>query len=101
MTYRVIIIEDDPMVAAINRQYTEVTPSFRVEKLFKSGKEALEYLKRQTADLIILDYYTPLMNGAEFIDALHRMGKTPSIIMVTSANDTDIIRSLIGRGVID
>ena len=101
MTYRVIIIEDDPMVAAINRQYTEVTPSFRVEKLFKSGKEALEYLKMQTADLMILDYYTPLMNGAEFIDALHRMGKTPSIIMVTSANDTDIIRSLIGRGVID
>lgn len=101
MTYHVIIIEDDPMVAAINRQYTEVTPSFRVEKLFKSGREALEYLKRHTVDLIILDYYTPLMNGAEFIDALHHMGKTPSIIMVTSANDTDIIRSLIGRGVID
>ena len=28
--YQVIIIEDDPMVASINKQYVELTPSFRV-----------------------------------------------------------------------
>lgn len=69
--------------------------------LFKSGTEALEYLKDHTTDLIILDYYTPLMNGDIFIDRLHAMGKTPAIIMVTSANDTDIVRSLLSRGVLD
>ena len=29
--YQVIIIEDDPMVASINKQYIELTPSFRDE----------------------------------------------------------------------
>lgn len=99
--YRVIIIEDDPMVAAINKQYVEVTPSFHVEKTFKNGSDALKYLASNSVDLIILDYYTPLMNGDEFIDKLHTMGKTPSVIMVTSANDTDIVRSLLSRGVLD
>ena len=99
--YQVIIIEDDPMVASINKQYVELTPSFRVAHVFKSGIEALEYLKENDADLIILDYYTPLMNGAEFIDQLHAMGKAPSIIMVTSASDTDIVLQLLSRGVID
>lgn len=99
--YQVIIIEDDPMVASINKQYIELTPSFRVMNVFKSGIEALEYLKENEADLIILDYYTPLMNGAEFIDRLHAMGKAPSIIMVTSASDTDIVIQLLSRGVID
>ena len=99
--YQVIIIEDDPMVASINKQYVELTPSFRVIHVFKSGIEALEYLKENDADLIILDYYTPLMNGAEFIDQLHAMGKAPSIIMVTSASDTDIVLQLHSRGVID
>lgn len=99
--YRVIIVEDDPMVAAINKQYVEVTPSFRVDRTFKSGSEALEYLKKNPVDLIMLDFYTPLMNGDEFIDKLHSMGKTPSIIMVTSANDTDIVQSLLSRGVLD
>lgn len=99
--YHVIIIEDDPMVAAINRQYVEVTPSFQADCIFKSGAEALEYLKSHTADLIILDYYTPLMNGDVFIDRLHAMGKTPAVIMVTSANDADIVQSLLSRGVLD
>lgn len=99
--YHVIIIEDDPMVAAINRQYIELFPSFSIRRIFKSGLEALEYLKTETVDLIILDYYTPLMNGEEFIDALHSMGCTPSIIMVTSANDSDIVRRLFSRGVMD
>ena len=99
--YHVVIIEDDPMVASINKQYVEVTPSFHVDRTFKSGEDALRYFKDHTADLIILDYYTPLMNGDEFLDKLHAMGKTPSVIMVTSANDTDIVRSLLGRGVLD
>ena len=99
--YQVIIIEDDPMVASINKQYIELTPSFRVMNVFKSGIEALEYLKENEVDLIILDYYTPMMNGAEFIDRLHAVGKAPSIIMVTSASDTDIVIQLLSRGVID
>lgn len=99
--YQVIIVEDDPMVAAINKQYVELTPSFSVIHTFKSGIEALEYFKTGTADLVILDYYTPLMNGEEFIDKLHSMGCTPAIIMVTSANDADIVRRLFSRGVID
>lgn len=31
----------------------------------------------------------------------HNAGLTPSVIMVTSANDTDIVRSLLNRGITD
>lgn len=99
--YRVLIVEDDPMVAFINRQYVESTPSFQVMGICKSGIEALDVLKDQDVDLIILDYYTPLMNGDEFIDRLHGQGKTPAVIMVTSANDFETVSRLLSRGVID
>lgn len=99
--YRVIIVEDDPMVAAINRKYVEASEGFVVVGSFKSGVEALEYLKMNDADLVILDYFTPQMNGAEFIDRLHASGKTPSIIMVTSANSAELVKKLMRRGVTD
>ncbi len=99
--YQVIIIEDDPMVAAINRQYIEDTPGFVVKSVFQNGAQALEYLKDNDVSLIILDYYTPMMSGMAFVDMLHGMGKAPAIIMVTSASDVQIVKSMFSRGVID
>lgn len=99
--FQVIIIEDDPMVAAINRQYVELTPSFQVARLFKNGIPALEYLKNHPVDLIILDYYTPNMNGDEFIDRLRSAGFSTAVIMVTSANDSGTVLKLLSRGVTD
>lgn len=99
--YQVIIIEDDPMVAAINRQYIEDTAGFTVKSVFQNGAQALEYLKDNDVSLIILDYYTPMMSGMAFVDMLHGMGKAPAIIMVTSASDVQIVKSMFSRGVID
>ena len=99
--YSVIIVEDDPMVASINRQYVELEPFFSVKQIFKSGQDALSWLSREEVDLIILDYYMPLMTGQEFIDRLHSMGKAPSVIMVTSAGDSAIVQELLSRGVLD
>ena len=39
MAYQVIIIEDDPMVAAIDRKYVETDPRFQVTHVLKSGGE--------------------------------------------------------------
>ena len=101
MAYQVIIIEDDPMVAAIDRQYVETDSRFQVAHVLKSGGEALGVLENCRPDLIILDYYTPSMDGMEFVDRLHAMGQYPAIIMVTSANDREIVHGLLSRGVLD
>ena len=101
MAYQVIIIEDDPMVAAIDRQYVETDSRFQVAHVLKSGGEALGVLEHCRPDLIILDYYTPSMDGMEFVDRLHAMGQYPAIIMVTSANDREIVQGLLSRGVLD
>lgn len=99
--YQVIIIEDDSMVADINCRYIENTPGFSVQALFQNGAQALEYLKTHDVSLIILDFYTPVMNGMEFMDCLHGMGKAPDVIMVTSASDAQIVCQMVSRGIID
>ena len=99
--YRVLIVEDDPMVASIDRSYVERTADFTVVAVCKNGVEALELFKTEEIDLVVLDYYTPGMNGDEFLDKLHETGVRPEVIMVTSANSVEIVQELLSRGISD
>ncbi|MBQ7535556.1 MAG: response regulator [Stomatobaculum sp.] len=101
MCYQVIIVEDDPMVASINKKYTESVPGFRVTGIFKNGEEGLKYLRKNKVDLVILDYYMPEMNGDVFMDRIREEGIQVSVIMVTSANSAETVRSLLLKGVRD
>ena len=42
--YKVLIVEDDPMVAMINEQYVTRNKDFTVAHKCSDGKSALEYL---------------------------------------------------------
>lgn len=103
--YRVIIIEDDPMVASINRQYVDRNPQFRTVGVFRNGQEGLKFIKKNgQVDLVLLDYYVPMMNGLEFLEALRNMAgiaRQPEIIMVTAANAAETVQRLMGAGIRD
>ena len=76
--YKVVIVEDDPMVAMINEQYVCRNKNFCVQKTCRNGQEALEYLTVNGAgsseegkiDLVIMDVFMPLLNG---IDTLKKI----------------------------
>lgn len=99
--FNVIIIEDDPMVASINRQYTELNRNLRVVGQFSNGQEALNYLTDHTVHLIIMDMYMPIMDGAEFLKELRKNNKDVDVIMVTAANDNASIKQLMTFGILD
>ena len=99
--YHVMIVEDDPMVAAINRQYVEMNPSFHVSGSFRNGRDGLDHIRKKPVDLVILDYYMPLMDGMEFLEQLDQLEKKPDVIMVTAANETETVKGLLGAGVMD
>ena len=41
--YKVLIVEDDPMVAMINKQYVSQNAHFHVAEVCKDGASTLEY----------------------------------------------------------
>ena len=44
MSYKVLIVEDDPMVAMINSQFIAKTDGFEVAGMCRNGQEALDFL---------------------------------------------------------
>ena len=99
--YSVLIVEDDPMVSAIVREYVEHNAVLTPVTALSNGQAALDYLQDHEVDLILLDYYMPKMNGLEFLSAIRALGITADVIMVTAANDAESIASLFVHGVTD
>lgn len=99
--YKVLIVEDDPMVAMINEQYVKKNKNFLVVGKCQSGADALEFLSRNRADLLILDVYMPNTDGFELLQQLRAHQLPVDVIMVTAANDREALEKAIHLGVID
>lgn len=100
-TYKVIIVEDDPMVASINRQYLQSNPALLIVGEFRNGQDALLFLKKHPADLAIIDYYMPIMDGRQFILNCHEQQLPIDIIMITAANHAQEISLILQLGIVD
>lgn len=99
--YEVLIAEDDPMVAMINRSYVEENPTFHVAAVCGDGQSALEYIGRNKIDLVILDVYMPIMDGLQVIRSIRERKINVSVIMVTAANDTPAVQEALSLGAVD
>ncbi len=101
MQYKVLIVEDDPMVSMINEQYVNRNKAFLVVGKCKDGKSALDFLEKNEVDLIVLDVFMPLMDGFETLRQIRKNKKSVDIIMVTAANDRASLEEALHLGVVD
>ena len=54
---------------------------------FNNPIEALEYLKNNKADVLLLDFFMPQMNGDEFVKQLREFNQETIIILQTGYSD--------------
>lgn len=101
MSYKVLIVEDDPMVAMINSQYVAKNPDFVVAGNCRNGQEAITFLQENSVDLVLLDVYMPVMTGTETLKKIRELKIAVEVIMVTAANDTQTIEETVHLGVLD
>lgn len=99
--YRVLIVEDDPMVAMINEQYIARNKNFKVVGKCKDGNSALEFLDENEVDLLILDVYMPHIDGFETLRQIRKKQISVEAVMVTAANDRESLEEALHLGVVD
>ena len=91
----VLIVEDDPMVAAIHRQFIGAVSGFIVAGVVSSGKDALEFLQRHPVRLVILDVFLPGMDGVATLQKIREMNRTVGVIVVSASRDTNTINAVL------
>lgn len=98
---RVMVVEDDFMVADINRQVTEQVEGFMVVKTALNGSAALQYLAQEKIDLVVLDVYLPDLNGLEVLKEARKREFPVDFILITAAHDTHTVEQAMRYGIVD
>lgn len=80
-TIRVIIVDDEPIARDILKVYTGKLPQLQLVATCKNAVEAMELLKSESTDLLLLDINMPGMSGMEMIKQL----SNPPLIILTTA----------------
>ena len=79
----VLIVDDEPAVRHTVRGVLESSGFECTES--ENGLSALEWLKDNHTDLILVDYYMPIMNGLSLLEKIQNTlnGHTPRVIMLS------------------
>ena len=99
--YKVLIVEDDPMVAMINEQYIKRNKNFEIIGKCNDGLSALDFLENNTVDLLILDVFMPKMDGFETLRQIRNKQIIVDAIMVTAANERESLEKALHLGIVD
>lgn len=98
---RVLIVEDDPMVAEFNKRYLDRLTGFSLAGIVPNVKAAIELLEQQKVDLILLDVYMPNQNGLELLKYLREHDRPIDTILITAASEVDKIQTALRYGASD
>lgn len=98
---RVMVVEDDPMVALIHQRWIARITGFDCVSTVSSETDALKALETVEVDLLVVDLTLVNSNGLDLIDQVRRRGYRVDIIVVTANRSGATVEAVTRLGVGD
>lgn len=97
----VLVIEDDPMVAELNKGYLRMIDGFELAGVINSSTDALTFMENHRVSLLLLDVFMPGLDGLSLLKEVRKRYPSLDVIMVTAARRGDDIQTALRLGAID
>lgn len=88
----ILIVEDDPAIAESIAIYLK-SAGFRTDKA-EHGKIALDKIREDEVDLVLMDVMMPVMDGIQAVQELRTFSVIPVIMLTAKSEDVDKILGL-------
>ena len=95
-SYRLLAVDDEPDILRTNRRYLEAR-GYRVDSAV-CAQDALDLLKKQSYDCILLDVLLPDMNGFALCEAVRALTFAPILFLSCMDDEEDKIKGLMAGG---
>ncbi|MCI8361006.1 MAG: response regulator [Clostridiales bacterium] len=92
---RILVVDDDSMNLVRTRMILEKTYDVL---LTESGAQALELLKREQIDLVLLDIEMPEMNGIETFEQMRACSIEVPVVFLTASGEREDVLDAIKLG---
>ncbi|MCI8830247.1 MAG: response regulator [Lachnospiraceae bacterium] len=98
MRKRILVVDDDAMNLKRTRMILE---KYYNVLLAESGREALDKIKAEKIDLILLDIAMPVMDGLETFKNMKESNVEIPVIFLTASGYEDDVRTAISLGAVN
>ncbi len=97
---RVLVVDDDFMVARIHTGFVERTEGFAVVGVAHSGAEAVAEVERLRPDLVLLDVYLPDTTGLDLLQRMRELVPELDVLVISAAREAETVRRAIRGGIV-
>ncbi|MGH2940237.1 MAG: response regulator [Solirubrobacterales bacterium] len=98
---RVLIVEDDPIIASVYKRTVANMSRLEVVGTVARGEDAIAFLKRHPCDLMLLDLKLAGMSGVTLLQHLRSSGNPIEVIALTACRGSSAVRTIVQRGAVD
>lgn len=95
--YRVLLVEDHPLMREMMVEYVEALPDFHVCGSARTAEEALTALPG-SADLVLVDISLPEMNGIDLIREISSRWPGLSCLVCSGHNEASYVERALDAG---
>lgn len=99
-TLRVLVVDDDVMVARVHTGFVAKVDGFEVCGVAHTAQEALEKVATTKPDLVLLDVHLPGRTGLDLIGPFREMIPDLDVLVITSEREAESVRKALHAGAI-
>lgn len=97
---KVLIIDDDFMVAKVHAGFVRQSPGYKVVGVAHTGAQALIEVERLQPDLALLDIHLPDINGLDLLRELRTTSPELDVIVISAAREVETVRKALRGGIV-
>lgn len=95
---KIVLAEDQELIRKSLASLLREVPGLSIAGEAANGKVLIELLKTEQADIVLLDFEMPVMNGLEAMEILNKRFPKTKVIMLSQHNEMGLVYELMLLG---